>query len=117
MKSLVQLKDIKDYADFLNNQPKENELLLLKISSRCTVSFVVQQIFDRWFRGLDKNVLLSCGVLDVITARELSNQIAKDFNIKHESPQAIWLTTEKKVKWADSHHRITIEKLQSLLLS
>jgi len=117
MKELLKLNTIEEYNTFIKNQEEDSDLLLLKISSRCTISFVVQKIFEHWFNGINPLEKLSCGIVDVISARDLSNQIAKDFSIKHESPQAIWLTKEKKVKWSESHHRITAEALQNCLTS
>ncbi|PIW98720.1 MAG: bacillithiol system redox-active protein YtxJ [Ignavibacteria bacterium CG_4_8_14_3_um_filter_37_9] len=117
MKELQKLKTLDEYNTFLNNQANHSDILLLKISSRCTISFVVQKIFELWFKGVDQETKLRCGIVDVVSAREISNQIAKDFSLKHESPQAIWLTKEKTVMWSESHHRITAEALQSCLTS
>ncbi|MFA4924430.1 MAG: monothiol bacilliredoxin BrxC family protein, partial [Ignavibacteriaceae bacterium] len=107
MKELHEIKSLDDYNNFLTNGTNDNELLLLKISSRCTVSFVVQKIFEAWWNKVPLSTKISCGIVEVISSREISNQIVKDFSIKHESPQAVWLTKEKKVKWSESHHRIT----------
>ena len=115
MKELQKLKTLDEYNTFLNIRRSNADILLLKISSRCTISFVVQKIFELWFNGLEQETKLRCGIVDVVSAREISNQIAKDFSIKHESPQAIWLTKEKTIKWSDSHHRITAEALQKCL--
>ncbi|MDP3147959.1 MAG: DUF2847 family protein [Ignavibacteria bacterium] len=115
MKQLIKINTLDEYRSFFETQPGIYEFLLLKISSRCTVSFVIQKIFEQWFNGVDQSAKLKCGIVEVISAREVSNQIASDFFIKHESPQAIWLTSEKKVKWSDSHHRITVDNLQRYL--
>ncbi|MDP1994268.1 MAG: DUF2847 family protein, partial [Ignavibacteria bacterium] len=106
-----------EYRSFLESQTDDCEILLLKVSSRCTVSFVIQKIFENWFNSIDPSTKLRCGIVEVISAREISNQIAKDFGIKHESPQAIWLSKDRKVKWSDSHHRITVETLDHCLAS
>jgi len=117
MKELITLKTLDEYRSFLESQTDDCEILLLKVSSRCTVSFVIQKIFEQWFNGVDKSAKLRCGIVEVISGREVSNQIAKDFGIKHESPQAIWLSKDRKVKWSDSHHRITVETLEHCLAS
>lgn len=117
MKELIKLKTLDDYRSFLVSQPDDSEILLLKVSSRCTVSFVIQKIFEQWFNGVDPSAKLRCGIVEVISARDVSNQIAKDFSIKHESPQAIWLSSEKKVNWSRSHHRITVEAFEHCLSS
>lgn len=117
MKELIELKTLEEYHSFLNSRTKDSEILLLKVSSRCTVSFVIQKIFEQWFNRISKSAKLRCGMVEVISTREVSNQIAKNFGIKHESPQAIWLSKEGKVKWSDSHHRITVEALDRCLNS
>ncbi len=117
MKELLKLHSLDEYRSFFSSQRDKSEFLLLKVSSRCTVSFVVQKIVEHWFNGVDPTAKLRCGVVEVISAREVSNQIAKDFSIKHESPQAIWLSKDKTVKWSDSHHRITVEALEHCLSS
>jgi len=117
MKEVKKLETLDEYNAFLNNNENDSDILLLKISSRCTISFVVQKIFELWFKGIDQESKLRCGIIDVISARDISNQIANDFSLKHESPQALWLTNDKKVKWSASHHRITAEALQSCLPS
>lgn len=115
MKQLIKITTLDEYRVFFDTKPENYEFLLLKISSRCTVSFVIQKIFKNWFNEVDPSVKLRCGIVEVISAREVSNQIAKDFSIKHESPQAIWLSKDRKVKWSDSHHRITVDNLQRCL--
>lgn len=117
MKELITLKTLGEYHSLLESKIGDYEILLLKVSSRCTVSFVIQKIFEQWFNGINPSVMLRCGIVEVISAREISNQVAKDFSIKHESPQAIWLSKDGKVKWADSHHRITVEALEHCLAS
>jgi len=115
MKQFIKINTVDEYRSFFEKLPEDYEFLLLKISSRCTVSFVVQKIFELWFNGVDQSAKLRCGIVEVISAREVSNQIAKDFSIKDESPQAIWLSKDKTVKWSNCHHRITVEALQTCL--
>lgn len=117
MKKLFIIKSLEEYHKFLHLPENDSDLLLLKISSRCTVSFIIQKIFENWFNGITSSAHLSCGIVEVNSAREVSDQIEKDFLIKHESPQAIWLTKELKVKWRGSHHKITPEALQNCLTS
>ncbi|MDP3682398.1 MAG: bacillithiol system redox-active protein YtxJ [Ignavibacteria bacterium] len=115
MKQLIKINTLDEYRVFFDTKSENYEFLLLKISSRCTVSFVVQKIFEQWFGGVEQSAKLKCGLVEVISAREVSNRIASDFSIKHESPQAIWLSKDRKVKWSDSHHRITVDNLQRCL--
>ena len=52
--------------------------------------------------------------IDVVRRRTLSNQIAKQFGIKHESPQAI-LVREGEAAWHGSHRAVTAEGLEGAL--
>ncbi len=49
--------------------------------------------------------------IDVITARELSQDLARRLNIPHQSPQAIVLRSGEPV-WNDSHSRVQKEALE-----
>ena len=45
----------------------------------------------------------------------MSQQIAKELNVMHQSPQAIWLAGSNEVKWDASHYEISDSKLDELL--
>lgn len=48
--------------------------------------------------------------VDVLAHRDVSNLIANDLGVKHESPQ-ILLVWNNKVVWAESHRRIKRDKI------
>ena len=50
-------------------------------------------------------------MVKVIESRPVSNQIAKDLEVEHQSPQAIVLS-EKKVLWHASHGTITKQRIK-----
>jgi bacillithiol system protein YtxJ len=90
--------------------------LIYKHSSRCSVCFFAKKQIEDIPEDLREQVDLH--FIDVISWREVSNTIAKEFSIKHESPQLLVLC-DGEVVWSGSHRSIqsdTItDKLQEYL--
>jgi bacillithiol system protein YtxJ len=59
--------------------------LIFKHSTRCSVSTTVKNRLDR----NTTNETIDCHYLDLIAHRTISNQIAEDYQVAHESPQVI----------------------------
>jgi bacillithiol system protein YtxJ len=64
-------------------QPGEGPILILKHSTRCAISSMAK-------RRLESKVdpLISYFIIDLIRYRAISDQLAKQTGVKHESPQA-----------------------------
>ena len=58
---------------------------IFKHSTRCSISKMVLSRFE----STNNSASLSVYLLDLLNYRDLSNQIADDFNVKHESPQLL----------------------------
>lgn len=58
---------------------------IFKHSTRCSISKMVLSRFE----STNDSASLSVYLLDLLNYRDLSNQIADDFNVKHESPQLL----------------------------
>jgi bacillithiol system protein YtxJ len=56
-----------------------------------------------------------CVKIDVVNSRALSQQLAREFGIQHESPQALWIRGNNQVDWHASHYSITPETLDAQL--
>lgn len=67
-------------------------------------------------RFADKAQSVTCGLVLVIEAREISNAIAGQLGIRHESPQAIVIKDGKPI-WSASHWSITADSLDEALNS
>lgn len=52
--------------------------------------------------------------LDLLNHRPISAQIAENFNVEHESPQALLISNGRCV-WHASHNAITAEALEEAL--
>jgi bacillithiol system protein YtxJ len=81
LESLSQLDEIKQLSE-------DKPVLIFKHSTRCSVSSMA---WDRLKRNWKKEDFekITPYFLDLIRHRDISNQIASDFGVYHESPQVI----------------------------
>nr|WP_041582325.1 bacillithiol system redox-active protein YtxJ [Salisediminibacterium selenitireducens] len=88
-------------------------LFIFKNSTTCPVSREAFSEVKGFVQGYDGEAPVV--YLNVQEARELSNRIAEEYGVKHESPQLL-LIDDTEVKWHASHWKIT-EKAISRALS
>ncbi|HUH20123.1 bacillithiol system redox-active protein YtxJ [Albibacterium sp.] len=94
--SISQLEDIKKQSE---------PVLIFKHSTRCPVSSMAKRNLELEAILLPENV--QTYFLDLIKFRDISNQIAEIWKIKHESPQAL-LIYNKECIYNSSHNEISI---------
>ena len=95
----------------LNEFLQKDTFLLFKHSLTCPVS---AEAFREYQQFIEKNPNLATAYLAVQEARPLSTYVAESFDIKHQSPQAIYFK-EGKPTWNDSHWRINGDSLSKNL--
>lgn len=83
----------------------QRKVIIFKHSTRCHISKMVLQNFEREVEASDRDIAYY--FLDLISFRDLSNKIAEDFGVTHQSPQIIVLENGKATKNA-SHQSITL---------
>jgi len=83
-------------------QSKQNAVVIFKHSTRCGTSRAVLKAFEKQTKPLES---VRFYFLDLIKYRVISNKIASDFNINHQSPQLIVLK-DGKVVAHDSHYSL-----------
>ncbi|MEW9670233.1 bacillithiol system redox-active protein YtxJ [Ammoniphilus sp. 3BR4] len=105
--SIKQLKSIEDLNEFVQQPGKQ---LLFKHSTACPVSAEAYGEFHAFLKESDT----SAAEVLVIEDRPVSNKIAEQFGIKHESPQ-IFLLEDGKVVWHASHWKITHQSIKEAL--
>ena len=93
----------------LENIKKKSALkpqVIFKHSTRCSISSMTKARLERSKEtaGLDFHFL------DLIAHRKLSDKIAEDFNIEHESPQVLVIKNGQCV-YDESHNGINMEDL------
>lgn len=83
----------------------EDVAILYKHSTRCGGSQVALQEMERFHRSHPDTPVY---IVDVIRDRPVSNSIAEQLGVNHQSPQAIVLREGQPV-WSASHYRVTEE--------
>jgi bacillithiol system protein YtxJ len=99
LNNVAQLEEIKT-ASFLQPQ------LIFKHSTRCSISSMAKSRLDR----SDTPDGIQFHYLDLIAHRDVSNKIAEDFFVEHESPQVI-LIRNGEVTYDESHSGINIDEI------
>lgn len=110
--SFIQLKTLEDVQELLAGSDRE-PVFLLKHSSQCPISAEVYSAFSEFDRQGGTDRPWNCALVRVIEERPLSNQIAEQLGVEHQSPQ-ILLISGSKVLWHDSHWRLTLDKMNEV---
>ncbi|MFO7447787.1 MAG: bacillithiol system redox-active protein YtxJ [Ignavibacteriaceae bacterium] len=115
MKKMMTIKDQNEWEMIKKDSTGFRQVVLFKYSPRCAGSQLSRYMFERWFGKLNENEKIICAKINVIDSRKLSNSIAEEFSVEHESPQVIWLDLNGSLKWHNSHFLITEDALTTLL--
>ena len=84
---------------------------IFKHSTRCIISTMVK---SRLIFSWDFKEKLPIYYLDLIQYRNLSNQIAQEFSVEHQSPQLL-LIKDGKCFYHTSHIGISVNDIKQLL--
>lgn len=103
-------KDLNDLAQLnaIKEESKTRPVVLFKHSTRCSISSVAKTRLER--AGLPQGI--SFYLLDLIRYRSISNQIAEDFRVTHQSPQVL-LIIDGKCMYDESHGSIDMQEIES----
>ena len=104
-KELNNINDLETALKASHEQP----VALFKHSTRCSVSLMAKKSVER-FWDLD----IDAYYLDLIAHREVSNSIAEQLEIHHQSPQMI-LVKDGKAIYNASHGSIDVDAMGELL--
>ncbi|MFC4809473.1 bacillithiol system redox-active protein YtxJ [Paenibacillus sp. GCM10023250] len=89
-------------------------LVVFKHSTTCPVSANAYNEFTSYLNGGDADTNTDYVLVKVIESRPVSNQIAEDIAVKHESPQII-LIKDKAKYWTTSHWSITAAHMKAVM--
>ena len=98
------LVNYKDAIDLSFNEP----VLIFKHSTRCSISSLA---LNRIESKHNQSIITNCYFLDLLSFRDISNKIAEDFNVTHESPQILIIENEKCIYQA-SHYNISWDNIK-----
>ena len=91
---------------------QEGYSVIFKHSTRCSISMMVKKRFELDWDKLPGNLPLY--FLDLIKYRDLSNKIASDFIVHHESPQMLIIKDGECVLDL-SHGEVSVEEAMSVM--
>lgn len=92
--------------DTIREQSKQQPVVILKHSTRCSISTMAKGRLDR--ETAPEGVLFY--YLDLLQYRPLSNKIAELFHVQHESPQVLLIHNGECV-YDDSHNAISMDEI------
>ena len=84
--------------------------IIFKHSTRCSISLMAKRRMEMDADALPEN--LPIYFLDLIKYRDISNQIAQDFHVYHQSPQLL-LIKDGECILDQSHSDISVEEALS----
>ncbi|MGN6533631.1 MAG: bacillithiol system redox-active protein YtxJ [Ginsengibacter sp.] len=85
--------------------------VIFKHSTRCSISSMAKNRLDR----KDAPEGINFYYLDLIKYRNLSNRIAREFAVTHQSPQVLIIENGKCV-YNESHSGIDFEEIESVVM-
>lgn len=101
---LVAVEEVEKVLEKTNETPA----FIFKHSTTCPVS---AQSFEQFKSYVETDATpYDTYVVKVRETREVSNELAEELNIEHESPQ-IFLVKNEEAVWHTSHQDITIENI------
>jgi bacillithiol system protein YtxJ len=86
----------------------QNKIAIFKHSTSCFISKTVLRNFEKEIANLDQTADLY--FLDLLAYRPISNKIAEDLGVNHQSPQLIVVEKGKAINNA-SHQDISVEQI------
>ncbi|PBQ32422.1 thioredoxin family protein [Sphingobacteriaceae bacterium] len=107
LNTIDQLKTIDDLS---NTKP----VLILKHSTTCSISATALNRLERNWKEEDR-IFVEPYYLDLLSHRNVSNEIASHYNVQHQSPQVL-LIKEGKCVYSETHMGINLAEIMSHLV-
>ncbi|REC44701.1 MULTISPECIES: bacillithiol system redox-active protein YtxJ [Chryseobacterium] len=86
----------------------QHKIAIFKHSTSCFISKTVLRNFEKEIENLDQKIDLY--YLDLLAHRPISNKIAEDLGVTHQSPQLIVIENGKAINNA-SHQSISVDQI------
>lgn len=94
--------------DDIDSKSAEKPVLIFKHSTRCAISSMVINNFERSY---EEEPGFDLYYLDLIAYREISNEIEARYGVVHQSPQALLISNGKSVM-DESHTGIAFDMIK-----
>lgn len=103
LSDISQLQDIKD----LSKEQRVSAVLLFKHSTRCSISsMALSRLETKW----NDDEQIPAYYLDLLSHRDISNEIANLFSVEHASPQVLLIKNGVCV-YHNSHNGINAQEI------
>ena len=99
--------------DEIKEQSKTQKVLIFKHSTTCSISSMSLSRLERSWSETEMTKIKPY-YLDLLKYRDISNKIAQEFGIKHESPQVLIIENGKCI-YNDSHNAISYKEIKNIL--
>jgi len=97
----------------IREESKNLSILIFKHSTRCNISRTALDRLERnWKEEEMQNI--KPYFLDLLSFREISNKIASEFELEHESPQVL-IIRDSKLMYDKSHFEIEYQKIREAI--
>lgn len=91
---------------------RDRPQLVYKHSHRCSICYLAKEEIEDSFDGIKEEADMN--FVNVVHARTVSNALAEQTGVRHESPQVL-LIRNQEVVWHASHHSIKSEAVLEVL--
>lgn len=102
------LTDLKQLEE-ITEESAETPVIIFKHSTRCSISRMALKNFEKEYNIQESSA--KPYFLDLLEHRDISNAIASQFNVEHQSPQLL-LVKDGKVVYHTSHSDIDAEAVK-----
>lgn len=102
-----------DNLEALKKESFQNPVVIFKHSTRCSISSMAYDRMNRSWKEEEVNSIKPY-YLDIIAYRPLSNKIAQEYNVEHESPQILMIYKGACIYNA-SHMEISYQEIKRRL--
>ena len=99
-----------DYSQIQKALDQSEPFLVFKHSTRCSISSMAINRFERNYNIVGVHPFY----LDLIAYRSISNQLAEEFGVLHQSPQLL-LIQKGNCTYHASHNSINLDEIKAML--
>jgi bacillithiol system protein YtxJ len=100
-----------DQLEAIRKESAEKPVLIYKHSTRCSISRMVLDRLERNWNVHEMDSQVKAYFLDLISYRQISNQVAALFEVEHESPQILIIRDGASV-YDSSHMAIDYREIR-----
>jgi bacillithiol system protein YtxJ len=94
----------------IKKESANSPFVIFKHSTTCSISATALDRFERAWARTEEHKNVKPYLLDLLNFRPISNAIATEFGVQHESPQLLMIK-DGEVKLHDSHYSINLNKV------